>query len=166
MPNDAVHSSMYEHWVGDRVGDVGIMVQWRWNALRIICGYATQCGGVWKSSNIFALNGEMYSMVILHMSWLNARVNIRKHVGRHIDGLSGVHGRCGVDRRNYLGRTFRSFAWRRNYVVYVNVKGEGDIRIQEMGHKFIFGWFQITSGYFYEMWEHPKVENTTLFDFF
>ena len=69
--------------------------------LRLICGHASQSGRRLEKKQSFydeqKCEWDMHSAddLVMCLSVFNG------HVGRHIDGLDGVHGGCGVDQRNF-----------------------------------------------------------------
>ena len=74
------------------------------DVLRLICGYAPQGGRRSEEKQAFhdklKCEWDMHSADDLVM----CLGDINVHVGRHIDGLDGVHGGYGVDKRNLEGR--------------------------------------------------------------
>ena len=37
------------------------------------------------------------------------------HIGRRIDGFEGVHGGCGIGKRNVEGKDYSSFVMKRSF---------------------------------------------------
>ena len=78
-------------WVGDRV--MAVVVIFEVDVLRLICGCASQSGGCVKEKQSFhyelKCERDMHSTGDLVM----CLGDINGHVGRHIDGFDGVHGR-------------------------------------------------------------------------
>ena len=74
------------------------------DVLRMICEYAPQCGRRSEKTQYFydelKCEWDMHSTDDLVM----CLGDINGHIGRHIDGLDGVHGGLGVGQRNLEGR--------------------------------------------------------------
>ena len=79
------------------------------DVLRLICGHAAQSGRSLEEKQSFY--DELKCEWDMHFAGdlATSLGDISRHVGRHIDGFDGVHGGCGVSRRNFEGRMLLEF---------------------------------------------------------
>ena len=79
------------------------------DVLRLIYGYAPQCGRSLEEKQSFydelKCEWDMHSANDSAMSL----GDFKRHVGRHIDGFDGVHGGYGVGKWNLEGRMLLEF---------------------------------------------------------
>ena len=78
-----------------------LVVVFEEDVLRLICGYAPQCGRSLKEKQSF--HDELICEWNTHSAddLVMCLGDINGHVGRHIDGFDGVHGECSVGQRNF-----------------------------------------------------------------
>ena len=102
----------------DRV--IVVVLAFEQEVLRVICGYAPQCGRPITEKVKFYdemctewdLRGN--DELVLGMGDFNG------HVGKNIDGFEGVHGRNGIGERNAEGRRLLEFVTKRDYVLQIH----------------------------------------------